>query len=73
MGFYDRYVYEYVPIPFSRQYRNSLKIKDETEMTPLSINNYVIPTAFLMGGIILAFVVFVCEKVMKGPKDYIGF
>ena len=69
-GFYEKYAYEFFPIPFTKEHRNSLKLENQNDLKPLSVYNYVIPTAFMVGGMLISFVAFVIEKVNGGPKPY---
>ena len=70
MGFYQHYGYEYVPIPFTRQYRNSLGNYEQPQLEPLNIMTYVLPTAFLMFGYLLSFVIFIWEasRTLQGAS-----
>ena len=69
MGFSEHYGYKLFPIPFMRAHRNSLKLVNENDTKPLSIYNFVIPTAFIIGGYIIGLFAFIVEKVKK-PKAY---
>ena len=73
MGFYDKFAYELFPIPFTKQNRNSLKVENENESRPLSAQNYIIPTVFLIGGYLISFIAFLIEKFRGKPKHYVDY
>ena len=62
MGFCDYYVYQETPLPFTRRYRASLNV-DENELSPLTVNNYIIPTVFVISGYLISFFIFCYEKL----------
>ena len=64
MGFYEYYVYQETPLPFTRYYRASLNVK-ENEMKPLTVNNYIIPIVFLVSGFLVSILVLLNENMKK--------